>query len=78
LTESDWTEPLNDFICAVAGLRSCYNNRAKYFVNYVFLSELRQFARAKQYLFRIGLMPNRDQDSVFKELVNGCQYRVRG
>jgi hypothetical protein len=49
LTESDWTEPLNDFICGVAGLRSCYNKRAKYFVNCACLSELQQFARAKQY-----------------------------
>jgi hypothetical protein len=40
--------------------------------------QLRQFARAKQYLFRIGLMPKRDQDSVFEEFVNGRQYRVRG
>jgi hypothetical protein len=40
LTESDWTDPLNNFICGVAGLRSYYNKRAKYFVNYVCLSEL--------------------------------------
>jgi hypothetical protein len=78
LTESDWTEPLNDFICGLAGLPSCYNKRATYFVNCTCLYELRQFARAKQYLFRIGYMPKRDQDSVFKELVNGRHYRVRG
>jgi hypothetical protein len=78
LTGSDWTEPLNNFMCGVVGLRSCYNKRAKSFVNCACLSELQQFAKAKQYLFRIGSMPKRDQDSVFKELVNGRQYRVRG
>jgi hypothetical protein len=38
LTESDWTEPLNNFICGVVGLRSCYNKRAKSFLNCACLS----------------------------------------
>jgi hypothetical protein len=75
MKESEWGEPVYQFIKALSGLSSRFNKKSRFFVKCTCLSKLKRFDRAQLYLFCMGSMSKCDQDMVYKELVNA---RVTG
>jgi hypothetical protein len=78
LNENEWGEPVCRFIKDLSGLSSCFNNKSRFFVKCTCLSKLKRFDRAQLYLFCMGSMSKRDQDMVYKELVNARVTRRTG
>jgi hypothetical protein len=76
LNESEWGEPVCQFIKALSGLSSCFNKKSRFFVKCTHLSKLKRFDRAQLYLFHVGSMSKRDQNMVHKELVNARVTRT--
>jgi hypothetical protein len=70
LNESEWGEPVCEFIKGLSGLSLCFNNKSRFFIKCTFLSNLKRFDRAQLYFFCVGSMSKRNQDMVHKELVN--------
>jgi hypothetical protein len=78
LNESEWGKPVCQFTKALSGLSSCFNKKSRFFFKRTCLSKLKRFDRAQLYLFRVVSMSKRDQDMVYKELVNARVTRTTG
>jgi hypothetical protein len=78
LNESEWGEPVCQFIKALSCLSSCFNKKSSFFVKCTCISNLKRFDRAQLYLFHVGSMSKCDQDMVYKELINAQVTRMTG
>jgi hypothetical protein len=78
LNESEWGDPVCQFIKALSGLSSCFNKKSRFFVKCTCLSKLKRFDRAQLYLFCMVSMSKRDQYMVNKELINARMTRTTG
>jgi hypothetical protein len=68
---------IRQFLTTLIALPSCYNKRKQNFVKCSCIKRLENQDHAVVYLTTVATMTNKQQDVMFKELINGRLHRYK-
>jgi hypothetical protein len=74
----EFDEPIKTFLKELIGSPSCYTKRKGHYVNCACVKEIFDLDRAVSYLANVATMTKKDQDALFKELINSRRHRSTG
>jgi hypothetical protein len=71
----EFDEPIKTFFKELIGLPSCYNKRKGNYLHCACVKEIFDLDRSVSYLANVVTMTKKEQDAVFKELINSRHHR---
>jgi hypothetical protein len=74
----EFDEPIKTFLKELIGLPSCYNKRKGHCVHCACVKDIVDLDRAVYYLANVETMTKKEQDALFKELINSRRHRSAG
>jgi hypothetical protein len=76
--KAQFERSIREFLTKFKDLPSCYNKTERQYIKCNCLSKLQGLDQAVVYLAAVAQMKNKEQDAMYKELINGRRHRSAG
>jgi hypothetical protein len=74
----EFDEPIKTFLKELIGLPSCYNKRKGHYFHCTCVKDIVDLDRVVYYLANVATMTKKEQDALFKELINSRRHHSAG